>query len=220
MGYDLMTNFRRPILVSKSVQEVWQRWHISLTTWFRDYLYFPLGGNRRGQWITMRNMLIVFAISGLWHGANWTFVIWGLLNGSFIVIENIFKPVFRKIHKLLGPTSNFFRAVATFWYVRPALHSFVQTPSAMVGISGSRCSHSSRVIFIWANPNIVRVLYFRGGPPGYYRTCNGILSQYKTGKKRQCCNKVYRLCADPHHHADGRRFQWWSVYLFPVLNSL
>lgn len=114
MGYDLMTNFRRPILISKSVQEVWQRWHISLTTWFRDYLYFPLGGNRRGQWITMRNMLIVFAISGLWHGANWTFVIWGLLNGSFIVIENIFKPVFRKIHKLLGPTSNFFRSIATF----------------------------------------------------------------------------------------------------------
>src|SRR4051794_19698016 len=117
MGYDLMTNFRRPMLNSKSIKELWQRWHISLTTWFRDYLYFPLGGNRKGQWITVRNVVIVFFLSGLWHGANWTFVIWGLLNGLFISLETLLNPVLRKIHKLLGVTANFFRCITIFIFL-------------------------------------------------------------------------------------------------------
>ncbi len=102
MGYKLMTNFRRPFC-AKSIQEVWQRWHISLTTWFRDYLYFPLGGSRRGLLIMIRNMLIVFAISGLWHGASWTYVVWGLLNGIVISLEQALNPVLYKINKGLGP---------------------------------------------------------------------------------------------------------------------
>lgn len=117
MGYDLMTNFKRPILISKSIGEVWQRWHISLTTWFRDYLYFPLGGNRAGPLKSVRNVLFVFAISGLWHGANWTFVIWGLLNGFLISVERIINPFLRKIHKLLGFTANFFRTITVFCLV-------------------------------------------------------------------------------------------------------
>ncbi|MBG9376728.1 MBOAT family protein [Panacibacter sp. DH6] len=117
MGFDLMTNFRRPILISKSIGELWQRWHISLTTWFRDYLYFPLGGNRKGALISSRNVLIVFALSGLWHGANWTFVIWGLINGLLISIERIINPVLRKIHKLLGVTANFFRCITVYIFV-------------------------------------------------------------------------------------------------------
>ena len=117
MGYDLMTNFRRPMLISKSIGEVWQRWHISLTTWFRDYLYFPLGGNRNGALKSVRNVLIVFALSGLWHGANWTFVIWGLWNGFLISVERILAPVFTKIHKLLGVTANFFRRATVYCMV-------------------------------------------------------------------------------------------------------
>jgi alginate O-acetyltransferase complex protein AlgI len=114
MGYDLMTNFRRPMLNSKSIKELWQRWHISLTTWFRDYLYFPLGGNRKGVWITVRNVIIVFALSGLWHGANWTFVVWGLMNGLYISLETLLNPLLRKLHKLLGRTANFFRCIAVY----------------------------------------------------------------------------------------------------------
>lgn len=114
MGYDLMTNFKRPMLNSKSIRELWQRWHISLTTWFRDYLYFPLGGSRRGVWITVRNVIIVFALSGLWHGANWTFVIWGLLNALYISLETILNPLLRKLHKLLGRTANFFRCITVY----------------------------------------------------------------------------------------------------------
>ncbi|MDB5251209.1 MAG: putative rane protein involved in D-alanine export [Flaviaesturariibacter sp.] len=90
MGIELMVNFRRPYL-SQSVSEFWRRWHISLSTWFRDYLYIPLGGSRGSSLFKMRNTLIVFGISGLWHGANWTYIFWGLLNGAFIIGETMLR---------------------------------------------------------------------------------------------------------------------------------
>lgn len=86
MGFKLMTNFKMPYL-SKSVSEFWSRWHISLSTWFKDYVYFPLGGNRVAQWRWHFNLFIVFLVSGLWHGANWTYVIWGAINGIYLILE-------------------------------------------------------------------------------------------------------------------------------------
>lgn len=86
MGFSLMQNFRQPYL-ARSVREFWARWHISLSTWFRDYLYIPLGGNRISKTRTLINMFIIFLVSGLWHGAAWTFVVWGALHGVFVVIE-------------------------------------------------------------------------------------------------------------------------------------
>ncbi len=80
MGIELMVNFNTPYF-STSIREFWQRWHISLSTWFRDYLYIPLGGSRRGDFFTKRNILIIFLVSGLWHGAAYTFVVWGFLHG-------------------------------------------------------------------------------------------------------------------------------------------
>ena len=88
-GFNLMRNFDNPYF-SRSIPEFWRRWHISLTTWFRDYIYFPLGGSRCGKWKIIRNVLIVWAISGLWHGANWTFVVWGLYHGLLLAIYNLF----------------------------------------------------------------------------------------------------------------------------------
>ncbi len=85
-GFDLMTNFRRPYFAA-SVSEFWSRWHISLSTWFRDYLYIPLGGNRVAKPRWFFNLFITFLISGLWHGANWTFVVWGGLNGIYLILE-------------------------------------------------------------------------------------------------------------------------------------
>ncbi len=85
LGYDLMTNFRRPYF-SANIREFWQRWHISLSSWFRDYVYIPLGGNRVGKWRWYFNLFITFLLSGLWHGAEWTFVIWGALHGLYLVI--------------------------------------------------------------------------------------------------------------------------------------
>jgi len=96
LGFNLMKNFRNPYL-SKSVSEFWSRWHISLSTWFRDYLYIPLGGNRVRVPRWMMNLLITFLISGLWHGANWTFIIWGGLNGLFIVSEILMARWFKNI---------------------------------------------------------------------------------------------------------------------------
>ncbi len=89
-GYQLTVNFNFPYL-ARSITEFWRRWHISLSTWFRDYLYIPLGGNRAGAFKTYRNLLIVFFLCGLWHGASWNFVIWGLLHGLFLVMERAFK---------------------------------------------------------------------------------------------------------------------------------
>lgn len=90
LGFDLMTNFSTPYL-SKSFSEFWRRWHISLSTWFRDYVYIPLGGNRKGNARTNLNLLITFLLSGLWHGANITFLIWGALHGLALIIEKAFK---------------------------------------------------------------------------------------------------------------------------------
>ena len=88
-GFNLMRNFNFPYF-SRSIPEFWRRWHISLTTWFRDYIYFPLGGSRCKKWIVIRNVYIVWAISGLWHGANWTFVCWGLYHATLLAIYNLF----------------------------------------------------------------------------------------------------------------------------------
>ena len=87
MGYDLMKNFDRPYLAT-TISEFWRRWHISLSTWFRDYLYIPLGGNRVSKPRMYLNLFIVFLLSGVWHGANWTFVIWGALHGVYLVVES------------------------------------------------------------------------------------------------------------------------------------
>jgi len=86
MGFNLRKNFDRPYF-SKSIPEFWRRWHISLGAWFKEYLYFPLGGNRKGKLRTNLNIMIVFIVSGLWHGASWNFVIWGGLHGIYQVIE-------------------------------------------------------------------------------------------------------------------------------------
>jgi D-alanyl-lipoteichoic acid acyltransferase DltB (MBOAT superfamily) len=93
MGIDLMTNFQSPYF-SKSVKEFWSRWHISLSTWFKDYVYIPIGGNRCSKARNYINILITFLISGLWHGASWTFVFWGAIHGVAQIIEKIFsKPL-------------------------------------------------------------------------------------------------------------------------------
>ena len=101
MGYDLMINFNRPYL-AKSVSEFWSRWHISLSTWFRDYLYIPLGGNRVGKVKWYRNLFIVFLVSGLWHGANWTYIIWGALHGFFIIFSLLTADFRSKLSKISG----------------------------------------------------------------------------------------------------------------------
>ncbi|MEM6801297.1 MAG: MBOAT family O-acyltransferase [Bacteroidota bacterium] len=101
MGYDLMTNFRTPYF-SKSISEFWKRWHISLSTWFRDYVYIPMGGNRVVKWRWYYNLFITFLVSGLWHGANWTYVIWGALHGIYLIASILLAPLRARTNGLLG----------------------------------------------------------------------------------------------------------------------
>ncbi len=118
MGFDLMANFRRPYF-AQSVGDFWRRWHISLSTWFRDYLYIPLGGNRRGKLRQNINLMIVFLVSGLWHGAAWTYVLWGGLNGAYQVIGSRTKPLRERAMRRLNMRRDTFshkvlRALITF----------------------------------------------------------------------------------------------------------
>lgn len=111
MGFDLMTNFNNPY-AAESISEFWTRWHISLSTWFKDYLYIPLGGSRKGKFNWYRNLFIVFMISGLWHGANWTFIIWGALHAVYSISGLIMKSPSEKFSQSIG--LNNFTALKTF----------------------------------------------------------------------------------------------------------
>ena len=124
MGFILPRNFDCPYFAT-SMQDFWRRWHISLSTWFRDYLYFPLGGNRKGKWRGYLNIIIVFLVSGLWHGAALTFVIWGLIHGALQVLGKILKPYRDKLRALLHISDDsrglhLFRIVLTFAFVTAA----------------------------------------------------------------------------------------------------
>ena len=88
-GFEFLENFNYPY-ISSSVTEFWRRWHISLSSWFKDYLYIPLGGSRISQFVTIRNLLIVWTLTGLWHGASFNFVLWGLYYGIVLIIEKVF----------------------------------------------------------------------------------------------------------------------------------
>lgn len=121
LGFDLMKNFRRPYFAT-SIPDFWRRWHISLTTWFRDYVYIPLGGNRvsTAKWYV--NIMIVFLISGLWHGAAWTFIIWGVLHGFFQLIDIYTKNIRGKFNLFFGINSEkidvkIFKVLWTFFLV-------------------------------------------------------------------------------------------------------
>ena len=98
-GFHFKENFNHPYIAS-TIQEFWRRWHISLSSFFRDYVYIPLGGNRKGKFRTVLNRIIVFFLTGLWHGANWTFVFWGLFHGFFLLLEE-YIPIIRKLPKFL-----------------------------------------------------------------------------------------------------------------------
>ncbi|MFA7274291.1 MAG: MBOAT family O-acyltransferase [Crocinitomicaceae bacterium] len=113
MGFSIMDNFKNPYL-AQSIGEFWQRWHISLSTWFRDYVYFSLGGNKVkvSRWIL--NILIVFVVSGFWHGANWTFIIWGFLHGLLYLVEAVFYKKFPKLGDSAKGILRYFKIGLTF----------------------------------------------------------------------------------------------------------
>jgi len=132
MGFRLMENFKLPYR-STGVGMFWSKWHISLSTWFRDYVYIPLGGNRKGATRTSLNLFAVFAISGLWHGANWTFVVWGMAHGLWLVLENRMNVRWEGKWKMLLGTCITFVGVSFLWIFFRA-QSFEQATQVIKGI--------------------------------------------------------------------------------------
>jgi alginate O-acetyltransferase complex protein AlgI len=100
LGFNFKENFNYPY-ISKSIKEFWRRWHISLSTWFKDYLYIPLGGSRKGALLTYRNLLIVFFITGFWHGASYNFIFWGLFHGAFLILEKTKGSLIEKLPNII-----------------------------------------------------------------------------------------------------------------------
>ena len=131
-GFSFKENFNYPY-VSTSVQEFWRRWHISLSGWFREYVYIPLGGNRKGGLRTAVNKVTVFFLTGLWHGAQWTFVVWGLIHGAFLLLEQYFKPI-----RLLGKRTGWIGGVYTLLVVTFAFVLF-------------RSENFSQAVAFWRN---------------------------------------------------------------------
>lgn len=119
LGFHFMVNFRQPYLAT-SLQDFWHRWHISLSTWLRDYLYIPLGGNRNGQIQTYLNLILTMTIGGFWHGANWTFIVWGSMHGTVLSVERIFRELCgtRAVEQNVGPAIKRIRFWASIWVKR------------------------------------------------------------------------------------------------------
>ena len=138
LGYDIMQNFRLPYLAT-SIPDFWRRWHISLSSWFRDYVYFPLGGSRvsRQRWVL--NILVVFLLSGLWHGAGWTFVAWGAIHGAFYLVTGRLSPLLRRLRERL-------RIPASIWAVLAMLATFHVVLLAWVFFRASSLSEAALII--------------------------------------------------------------------------
>jgi alginate O-acetyltransferase complex protein AlgI len=149
-GFSLPRNFDRPYR-SRSITEFWRRWHITLSAWFRDYLYIPLGGNRLGAGKTYRNLIVVFLLCGLWHGASWTFVLWGAWHGLFLVFERA--GLKRVLDRLPPPIAWGYAlaAVMVGWVLfrAPSLGAAVQVWRGMAGLNG---------VAIAVGPDLARVL--------------------------------------------------------------
>ena len=140
LGLDLTPNFDTPYL-SSSIGEFWRRWHISLSSWLRDYLYIPLGGNRKGEARKFLNLIIIFTISGLWHGAAWTFVFGGLLHGFYQVLSNVAKVPLTKVKQYFEA-----KGYASFYQVLQVIITFLMVNFAWIFFSADTFSKAIEII--------------------------------------------------------------------------
>lgn len=210
-GFHFLENFRYPY-ISRSVTDFWRRWHISLSTWFRDYLYIPLGGNRISPKKTYFNLVTVFFLCGLWHGANWGFIIWGLYHGAFLAIE---RAGFRKVIEKAMPLIQHLYAMVivmigwVFFRVATGPHNHdnllaygLQYCGAMLGINSS---NSFRSVAEYSNFYLIIIIFIGllGSTP-FYQWCCSKLSQYpqepepslnrKWGRVGKTLITIYLLC--------------------------
>ena len=158
LGIKLMKNFSYPYF-SRTIAEFWRRWHISLTTWFKDYLYIPLGGSKGTKWLNLRNVVIVFLVSGFWHGANWTFIVWGALNALYF-IPLMFLNINRKYLEI--PSQNrLFPSLKEFLLM---LNTFVITCFAWIFFRSENISQAFNYIIRMFNNNQFKISYLNIDP--------------------------------------------------------
>ena len=184
LGFRFLENFDYPYM-SKSVTEFWRRWHISLGTWFRDYVYIPLGGNRKGMAKQIRNIAIVWLLTGLWHGASWNFVLWGAFFGVLLIIEKLFllKPL--KAHPALGHIYTLF-AVVVSWVIFAIedvsrIFSYI---GAMFGAGGALADPTS--IYLLGSNAILLVILAIASTPYPAKLIAGVRDRLNSKQKQLC----------------------------------
>ena len=212
LGIEICENFKAPYL-AVSVADFWRRWHISLSSWLRDYVYIPLGGNRKGQVRKMANIMIVFLISGIWHGAGWTFILWGLLHGIYQVTGSQLQPVKTGIRKLLhineqadNMSLRVFRTAVTFTLVNAAWILFRAESLSKAMLIMSRFRHP----MFWQLMN--GGLYSLGeSAPGVRLVLLGIIIVVFVDILNERGVRISEWIADQ------RIWIRWPVYLFGIL---
>ncbi len=193
LGFRFLENFNYPYL-SRSVREFWTRWHISLSTWFKEYLYIPLGGNRRGQGRTYLNLAIVFLATGIWHGAAWTFVFWGIWHGTFILLERAF----------LGK-----------WLAKPAFTVLSRIYMALMLVCGWVLFRAETLSSGWTF--LRRMFTVHGSPYGFSAVCP-VPVLVILGLAVILCGPLQALC--PKLHAalfDETKVGAWEFLVLPAL---
>lgn len=178
-GFDFKPNFDHPYTAT-SVQDFWRKWHISLSQWFRDYLYIPLGGNRVDKNTYIRNIFIVWFCTGLWHGANWTFILWGLYYGCLLLLEKFF--LREKLEKLPKPTSHIYTLLVVLigwvFFMSPNITTAFTTLGKMIGI-GATTFANNQAKFMLKSYFIVFVLAILLSTKVYDRIQIFVYNQYK-----------------------------------------
>lgn len=167
-GFEFLENFNYPY-ISKSIREFWRRWHISLSTWFKEYLYIPLGGNRKGNVRTYINLIIVFFCTGLWHGANWNFVIWGMWHGFFSVAERLGlgKLLNKDKTGILSRVYTLFVVVVGFTIFGIVDFSVLKEYINIMIFNGNNCIIDSEFLFVLKNNIVILVLGIVFSTPVY-----------------------------------------------------
>lgn len=178
-GFDFKPNFDHPYTAT-SVQDFWRKWHISLSQWFRDYLYIPLGGNRVDKNTYIRNIFIVWFCTGLWHGANWTFILWGLYYGCLLLLEKFF--LREKLEKLPKPISHIYTLLVVLigwvFFMSPTITSAFSTLGKMIGI-GATTFANNQAKFMLKSYFILFVLAILLSTKVYDRIQIFVYNQYK-----------------------------------------
>ncbi len=168
LGFEFPQNFDSPYK-SANIAEFWRRWHMTLSFWLRDYLFIPLGGSRRGQWLTLRNLVIVMFLGGLWHGAGWTFVVWGLFHGAMLVVHSLSRSACKfRLPRVAGIAMTFFFVVISWtifrstdmtmcselWMSMFGIRGFESSPLAVMGGASAVAVLAGLLGIIFAAPNI------------------------------------------------------------------